>query len=505
MRLFEMLVLIALFASVMGFFIPRKNRPRFLVFLPAAAAVFALVHIVLEGYRFQMAPAYILTGTLLVIFFFRIRKRAEKPKPASKGLKVLRIVTLFLGFLFFAIAVLLPALMPIVNLPQPSGSFSVGKTSFHFVDKNRLETLTEDPGDYREFDAYVWYPADPSKGSEVLPYKIHQPRVGSILGAGPDPAPAGPPDFVFSHLKYMKSNAHPDAPVASKAGPFPVIGFSCGFLSDPDEYQLQFEELASHGYIVFSLNQPYESHSVVHADGRVVPFAPFHAEEFHRCSKTALRLWEKFAETPDAEERKLITREILEAETFMDRVFRIRTADMQHTVNELIEMNAGTRSSLFRGRLDLARLGVFGHSGGGAVAGQCCVTDPRFKAGVNMDGFQFGDVIDGEVHQPFMFMYSEQFTEANAAMMESFKNTIYVCTINGSLHMDFSDNPFVLPITKRMGMSGKIPAKRMTNITNSYLLSFFDKHLKGKPSSLLDGPSGDFPEVSIKIWGSDLD
>jgi predicted dienelactone hydrolase len=393
--------------------------------------------------------------------------------------------------------------MPVVNLPEPGGPFKVGKTVFHFVDSSRMETLTEDPDDYREFDAHIWYPADPAGGSKVLPYKTHQPRVGSILEAGPETIPGGPPDFVFSHLRLMKSNSHPDAPVVSQAGPFPVIGFSCGFLSDPDEYQIQFEELASHGYVVFSLNQPYESFSYVHPDGRVVPFRRSHAEEFHRCSKLSLPLWEKFSKASDETERETIIREVLMAETFMDRVFRIRTADMQYAVSELSRMNSGEIESPFRGRLDMTRLGVFGHSGGGAVAGQCCASDPQFKAGVNMDGFQFGDVIDNEVRQPFMFMYSEQFADANAVMMKSFQNEVYAMTVKGSNHMDYSDSPYVLPIAKRMGMSGKIPARRMMNIVNSYLLSFFDKHLKGRPAPLLTGPSPDFPEVKIEL-GSDL-
>jgi predicted dienelactone hydrolase len=498
MRLFEILLLLSLLASVIGFFISPKRRPAVLLYLPGLAVLFALVHILVEGYRFQMVIAYILAGILLLISAVQIRRHGKAEKQEFKGRKILGIVVACLGLLFFAAAALLPTLMPVVNLPEPSGPYAVGKATFHFVDKSRLETLTEDSEDYREFDAYVWYPAEPVKGSKVSAYKIHQPRVGSILEAGMDTVPGGPPDFVFSHFRLMKANSHPDAPVVSQADPFPVIGFSCGFLSDPDEYQIQFEELASHGYVVFSLNQPYESHSVIHPDGRVVPFTRAHAEEFHRCSKLALPLWEKFSETSDDKEREAIIREVLEAETFMDRVFRIRAADMKHAVYELARMDSGERDSPFRGKLDMSRLGVFGHSGGGAVAGQCCVTDPQFKAGVNMDGFQFGDVIDSEVYQPFMFMYSEQFADANAAMMRSFKKEVYAMTVKGSTHMDYSDNPYVLPISKRMGMSGKVPAKRMAQIVNSYLLSFFDKHLKGKPAPLLDGPSPDYPEVIFK-------
>ena len=92
MRFFEILLLFALFVSVIGFFIPRKKRPGFLIFLPGVAALFALVHIVVEGYRFQMVFAYILTGILLLISVFQIKRKTKEAKPASKGRKVLGIV-----------------------------------------------------------------------------------------------------------------------------------------------------------------------------------------------------------------------------------------------------------------------------------------------------------------------------------------------------------------------------------------------------------------------------
>jgi hypothetical protein len=39
----------------------------------------------------------------------------------------------------------------------------------------------------------------------------------------------------------------------------------------------------------------------------------------------------------------------------------------------------------------------------------------------------------------------------------------------------------------------------MTEITSAYTLAFFDKHLEGKDSPLLDGPFPDYPEVSLGI------
>ena len=39
----------------------------------------------------------------------------------------------------------------------------------------------------------------------------------------------------------------------------------------------------------------------------------------------------------------------------------------------------------------------------------------------------------------------------------------------------------------------------MVRILNAYTLAFFDKHLKGLPTSLLNGISAEYPEVLIEL------
>ena len=79
----------------------------------------------------------------------------------------------------------------------------------------------------------------------------------------------------------------------------------------------------------------------------------------------------------------------------MDTVLHVRVGDIQFAVDGMERMNSGERESIFAGRLDLSRLGIFGHSMVGAVAGQTCLVDSRFKAGINLDGFHWGLVLIG--------------------------------------------------------------------------------------------------------------
>jgi hypothetical protein len=54
-----------------------------------------------------------------------------------------------------------------LELPAPSGSYTVGRTIFRWIDTSRPEVLTEDPSDFREVMALVWYPAVSETGSKT--------------------------------------------------------------------------------------------------------------------------------------------------------------------------------------------------------------------------------------------------------------------------------------------------------------------------------------------------
>ena len=499
MRPFEMLILVTLLLTLIGFFVAKTKRPHLFSYFPGLAVILTVFHLILEKYRWQMVPIYALTVFLFVLSIILMKRQSRKRvQPTSKGRRIIGIVLAAFGILCLLISAAPPVLFPVFRLPKPSGPYKVGTTIFHFLDSSRLETLTEDPNDHREFMARVWYPAEPPLKARPVPYRKYSPAIGSILQQGAANFGKQTPDFIYSHLDLLKSNSYPDAPVANAPSAYPVICFSAGFLSDLDENQIYFEELSSHGYVVISLNQPFESQSVVQPDGRIVPFSKAHAEEFQRTTEETTPLWKRFWESKNMEERATIAKQILEKGTFLNKIIRIRSEDYRFLATELNKLNSGERKSLLTGKLDISKLGIFGYSGGGAVAGQVCAVDSRFKAGINLDGFQFGDVIDNKVKQPFMIMYSEGFAGSNDSMLQNFQNVTYEVTIKGTKHMDYSDNPLIFPLSKRLGMSGPISSRRMLRITNDYILSFFEKYLKGKDAALLDGPPLQYPEVKFK-------
>jgi predicted dienelactone hydrolase len=122
-----------------------------------------------------------------------------------------------------------------------------------------------------------------------------------------------------------------------------VILMRAGLAGLVTGYPRLAEDLASHGYVVVGFDAPYRSAVVVFPDGQVIVRTPENNADLFT----------------DSEQEHLATR-LVEA----------WSADM--SFSQLEQLNSSDPSGRFRGRLDLQRVGVFGHSLGGATALQFC-------------------------------------------------------------------------------------------------------------------------------------
>jgi dienelactone hydrolase len=129
------------------------------------------------------------------------------------------------------------------------------------------------------------------------------------------------------------------------------------------------EELASHGYVVVGVNHTYEPAVTVFADGRAV------------------------AVNPDAVAGVLGPQTGPYQERFRQRaaVCDYKAADLASVADQLEQLPAEA-AGLLGGRLDLDRLGAFGHFFGGNAALQWCRDDRRCRAAANLDGALWTEV-----------------------------------------------------------------------------------------------------------------
>ena len=121
MRLFETLILITLLLSMLSFLVSRGKRPRWMDFLPSLAVLLVLGHLFLEGYRWQMVPAYALTlFTFLRTVRTIVRGTDPQARPSSRGRSALAIFGIVLSVLVLVIAVALPVLFPAYRMQNPT-------------------------------------------------------------------------------------------------------------------------------------------------------------------------------------------------------------------------------------------------------------------------------------------------------------------------------------------------------------------------------------------------
>ena len=129
--------------------------------------------------------------------------------------------------------------------------------------------------------------------------------------------------------------------------------------------------------MVVGFDAPYRSFVVVFPDGREIARAPQNNSDV-----VSRPLQEQLANT----------------------LAQAWSADMGFALDQLERLNASDPSGRFLGRLDMQRVGVFGHSLGGATALQFCHDDSRCEAGIDVDGAPLGSVVTDGVTQPFMFL-----------------------------------------------------------------------------------------------------
>lgn len=464
MRFFEIAILLVN-VSVLLWPMLTPRRPAWVDFLPLATINLIIVHWLVEGYRWQMVPAYALTGVLFLLSVPRLRR--PTPTPATRGWPT--FIWNGLGLLFLLASAAPPVLFPVPVFPKPAGPYRVGTVSYYRVDEVRDEIYTTDPTDKRELMIQIWYPATPARGAKTGPWMAGLDVAGPIMADY-----INLPAFVLSHAKLVHTNSYPEAPVASASAPFPIVIYSHGWNGFRTINTNQMEALASAGYIAVGLDHTYGAMVTVFPDGRVALNNP--------------------AALPEGEGFKSAS-QILEA-TY--------AADIQFVMDELERLNVS--DPLLAGRLDVSRIGVFGHSTGGGATVLACAQDARCQAGLAMDAWLEpvpDEVIAESLTQPFLFMNSEPWAAGNNQplldeLLAGLKQTGYRLTIRGTRHYDFTLLPLLTPLAPALKLKGPIDGQRGMQLITDYLLAFFDKHLKGESEPLLDGLSPAYPEVTLE-------
>ncbi|AGK96360.1 isoform II [Clostridium pasteurianum] len=476
MRIFEVLIIIALVASIINFVFIKYKKLR--ITLPILAVAACILSLIFEGYRLQMVPAYCLSIVLLVIGIINIYSGIYKVK------KVFKIVGITFLMMSLIISIAFPMLFPVINLPKPDGEYSVGTRIMAFTDKSRkgIFTNADTP---RELAVQVWYPANVVKDKKVQPY-ISDSKVSAYICKI-----SGYPN-ILNQLELDKTNSFLNTGISNKEQKYPVIVFSHGYELFSGQNTVQMEELASHGYVVFSISHTYEASSSTFPQGKIVPFSAKQIKIFNDDANNVAKQFKGDKTSTEFEKYMIQNSKVAE------KSVHIWSDDTSFVADEIEKLNNGEIKSIFKDKLDMSNLGLFGHSFGGATAGQASLTDSRFKAFINMDGTPFGDTVNNKVKQPFMILTEGNSKNYLASGYSKDQKNYLIISINGAKHIDFTDYTVTVPALKLLSILGTIDGSRQEKIMNDYVLSFFNKHLKGMKQPLIDEMISKYPEVSVQ-------
>ncbi len=364
------------------------------------------------------------------------------------------------------------------TLPRPTGPFAVGRTTDVWNDAGNLDPMAPQPGTQREIVAWIWYPTELRSIAQTVEYmpapwrKAVEHHSGVLLT-----------QFLTRDLSRVRVHSQQDAAVSPQQSKYPVVLMRAGLAALTTNYTTLAEDLASHGYVVVGFDAPYRSTVVVLPDGRVIERAPKN----------------------DADLVNGAAQEHLAEQLVQDW-----SADMGFALDQLERLDTSDPSSRFFGRLDLQRVGVFGHSLGGATTLAFCHQDARCKAGIDVDGAPLGNVIGEGMTQPFMFLLSDHRNESTAETgpVEANIRSIYDqlptdrrmdIMIRGANHFGFSDDgailksPLLMRVLRMFGIV-HLDGARQIEITAHCIQAFFDVYLKGAPASELHSMGG-YPEI----------
>ena len=356
------------------------------------------------------------------------------------------------------------------DVALPTGPYQVGTQIMHMVDNDRTAWYKDGLDGAREMMVRVWYPALPADEDKKAPYNYNEVLIGDVIAEG-----FGIPKTIMRTINKIDGNSWLNATPMEQV--FPVLIFSHGHGALKTQNTTQMEELASHGYVLFSCDHTYDAGISVFPENRVIR------------NRTGF---------PDS---------LSDKEKWGIRQVQLgyRVGDVQFLLDEM-EKGKYLPQPL-RKILDLDNVGIFGHSFGGATSVVASIKDKRIDAALGLDAWFLpisSSLINIDMNKPFVHLGQIAWKEeANYLKLDTLatlnSSTSLRLDVKGSSHYDFSDFSQFSKVSKKYG-SGTIESDRIRFIMNNTIRNFFDQNLKKSISISLEEYRRLYPEIIIKEY-----
>lgn len=265
-------------------------------------------------------------------------------------------------------------------------------------------------------------------------------------------------------------------------GRYPLVVFSHGAFGVIDSNYSTCMELASNGYVAVSIAHPYHAMFVKDVNGKTTLVD----RDFFKSAMTA------GGDHDPEEEEKMYLNSV--------EWMALRTADENFVLDTILAKAREGEDGPFR-LVDPEKIGLFGHSMGGASSVALGREREDIDAVIDLEGTMLGeyvgfangtelfnqepypvpvlDVNSERVHEEaerlagLGVQYVNFYVGENAA---DYREVVF----RDAGHLNFTDLPLISPILAKMLGTGKVDPRTCIENVNRVVLSWFDYYLKGK-------------------------
>ncbi|HLY40162.1 MAG TPA: hypothetical protein VKR52_03070 [Terracidiphilus sp.] len=381
------------------------------------------------------------------------------------------------------------------QLPEPSGTYGIGRIGFDWVDASRPDRFAKRAGAHREMMVYLWYPAAKTADDKGL----YQPGAKQMEADAQAAAFYREDDASKWQLIVsgaLTSHARENAATAKGKQKFPLLVFVPGMGGTSFGYTALIEDLVSHGYAVASIEVPYNA-PVVFSDGRIL--------EIHRDTPQP-------GLSPEEQFKRMVAMAGLGIAE--------GAGDVRFVLDQLTAMQRKPRAAPMIAALDLDKAVAIGHSAGAASVARACQLDVRFKACIDLDGGMvpvsvlpdFGDgatmkqsvlLLEANYDESHMFGTHEQhmaYFKKKEEQLEQCPAGSFdvVLKASGLVHGSFSDD-------RLLGANDSASAAQALynlNLIETYIRAFLERTLNGNRGTILDVTQHDDSQVMVRAYGN---
>lgn len=269
---------------------------------------------------------------------------------------------------------------------------------------------------------------------------------------------------------------------------YPLVVFSHGAFGIRASNTSTYMELASNGYVVCAIDHPYHAMYTIDEGGNTTTVDTSFIQEVNGVNNG------------------VYNEEI--GYEFMQKWMEIRTQDMNFVLDTIIENAKDANADAVYQYINIKKIGLFGHSLGGAASAQVGREREDIGGVINLDGDLLGEYVDfvggeyvmnDEVYPvPILNVYTDDMMQAFAdsaalgyvetarGILDTSANAHEVY-ITGTNHMSLTDLPLFSPflvsmICNSVNIGGGVEADKyyIIETMNSIVLEFFDSYLKDK-------------------------